>query len=371
MLTQAHLDALNHDPSPTVRADVTAAVAADFVAGRLTENETRIAEQILERLARDVEARVRQALADHVKECPFLPPDIAVTLARDLEDSIALPMIEHSPLLDDAELISLVRAGDTVRQLAVARRRILGEAVTDELVDTGKSAVVGVVLANTGADISDNALLKTAVRFRGNPAIETGLVERSMLPLTVCEILIESVSAELRDRLISKHQIPAFMANELVAQGRELAQTQILAPDGVESGARLAALLKERNLLTPTLVLRTLCIGDLRFFEGAMATLARISVSNAKLLLYDQGPGGLPGIYGKAGLPPSLFRAFRIGIGAVLEGQMKRGRAAYTRYIIDQLVFQYEDLSPAGLEHLLGELSHRTQLKEAPPFRVE
>src|SRR5216683_1529178 len=102
MLTQAHLDALNHDPSPVVRADVTAAVAADFAAGRLTANETRIAEQILERLARDVEARVRQALADHVKECPFLPPDIAVTLARDIEDSVALPMIEHSPLLDDA-----------------------------------------------------------------------------------------------------------------------------------------------------------------------------------------------------------------------------------------------------------------------------
>lgn len=360
MLTQDHLRALRDNPSPTIRANIAAAVAADFVAASLAGEERQIAEQILDSLAHDLDRRVRQALAENIKECLFLPSEIASTLALDIEDMVALPMIRHSPLLSDTDLILYVRTGITCRQLAVARRQHVAPVVVGELVETGNPKVVGAVLANAGADVSESSLLKVAVRFQGNESIEALLVERPALPLTVCEVLIACVSKGLRERLLAKHQIPGFLADELVMHAREKALTEILPCGDAEGGERLAQHLHARRRLTPTLVLRALCVGDLSFFDSAMATLAMVPAMSARALLYDRGILGLRAIYRKAGLPPALFQAFRVAMSAVLDGYLNRGRAAYTQRVIDQLVLVYEDLAPAGLEGVLAQLSSRS-----------
>ncbi len=367
MLTLAHVRALRDNPSSTVRAEIAGAVAADLAAAQLTEPERQIAEQILETLAHDFDHRVRQALVEHVKECPFLPRQVALTLAADIEDCVALPIIEFSPVLSDADLILHVRAGSATRQLAVARRKVVAAEIADALMETGEPEIVGAVLANFGAAVSEGALLKVAVRFRGENSIEALLVGRPILPLTVCDILIRRVSRQLRELLVAKHQIPAFLADELVVNGQEKALAEIIPFGDAEAAERLARRLHTRHRLTPTLVLRTLCAGDLGFFDSAMATLAMIPVSNARTLLYDRGADGLRAIYHKAGLPPELFRAFRVAVSAVLDGHLKSGPVAYARRITDQLLLAYADVSPAGLEGVLAQLSSHAAGHGATP----
>ena len=60
--------------------------------------------------------------------------------------------------------------------------------------------------------------------------------------------------------------------------------------------------------LTPSLVLRALCMGDMEFFEAALAVMAGIPVENAAILVHDGGKRGLTMLCGKAGLaaPPVL-----------------------------------------------------------------
>lgn len=360
MLTQAHVRALSANPCAMVRADIAAAVGAELAAAALTAREAQIAAQILEALAQDVEHRVRAALAEHVKECRFLPREIALVLARDLEDAVALPILEHSPLLSDADLIGAIRTGLTLRQLAVARRRSVASAVAEELVDTADPRIVGAVLANHGADLAEGALLKIVIGFRGDLPIETLLVERASLPLTVCEILITTVSAALRDRLVAKHHIPFHLAEALATHGRERTLAELLPHHGPEAARRLALHLQDKQRLTPTLVLRALCLGDLAFFDAAMAALAGIPVGSAKALVYDRGNGGLRAIYETAQLPAELFHAFRVGVSAVLDGQLALGRAAFTQHIVDQLLPLYDTMCPGGLEPMLSELSRRT-----------
>ncbi len=360
MLTPAHARALSANPSATVRADIAAAVGAELAAAALTAREAQIAEQILEALAHDVEKLVRQSLAEHVKECPFLPRDIALVLARDLEDAVALPMLEHSPVLSDSDLIGAIRTGLTLRQLAIARRKTVASVVAEALVDTADPRIVGAVLANQGADLPESALLKVVAGHRGDAPIETLLIERSSLPLTVCEILIATVSAALRERLVVRHHIPVHLADELVMHGRERSLAELIPLHGPEAAERLAAHLLAKQRLTPTLVLRALCLGDLGFFDAAMATLADIPLSSAKALIYDRGAGGLRGIYQTAQLPAELFRAFRVGVSAVLDGYLRHGRAAFTQQIVDQLLLLYDDMCPIGLEHMLAQLSRRT-----------
>lgn len=366
MLTQAHVRALRDNSSASVRADVAAAVAAEFASRRLAAEEARLAQQILDVLVRDVELRVRQALAEHVKECPFLPREIALTLARDIDDSVAVPILEHSPVLTDRDLVVWVRDGVATRRLAVARRKEVAPVVADALATTGDAEVAATLLANSGAEISEWALLKLAALARGNPSLAPLLVDRPMLPLAVCETLIATVSDQLRQRLVVKHSIPPLLAEELAMHGRERALTEILPRDAEEAAPRLAAHLHSRRRLTPTLVLRSLLLGDLCFFEAAMATLAGVPIANARTLLYGRD-GGLAAIYQRAGLPPYLFPALRVGVAGVCDGQIGRGRAAYTQRVLDQLVLTYDEVSPASLEHVLAQLSRRNSASPRAP----
>jgi uncharacterized protein (DUF2336 family) len=359
MLTEAHLRALRANPSGAVRTDIAAAIAADVAAAALSEREAAIARQILEILSQDVERGVRQALAEQLKQSPFLPREIALALARDIADEVALPILQYSPVLGDADLVLHVRAGPPPRRLAVARRGAVSPAVGEALVETGDPAIVEAVLGNAGADLAEPTLLKVALRFRGDAAIEECLVERPALPLTVCEVLIASVSAALRARLVARHRIPEFLAEELARHAREAVLLDAIAGDGAAAGERLAAHLQARRRLTPTLVLRALCGGDLGFFEAAMAQLAGLPAAQARALIYDRGVGGLRAIYQRAALPPELFRAFRVAVGAVLEGHLRRGAAAYTEHVVGQLVLAYDDLCPAGIEHVLAQLARR------------
>src|SRR5690348_12019405 len=115
MLTEAHLRALNENPSAPIRADVARAVAAELARSTLSASEAKIAEDILAILARDVELMVRRALAEHVAESARLPRGIALTLAHDLDDAVALPVLERSPLLEDEDLVAFVRSGAASR----------------------------------------------------------------------------------------------------------------------------------------------------------------------------------------------------------------------------------------------------------------
>ncbi|MBV9522007.1 MAG: DUF2336 domain-containing protein [Alphaproteobacteria bacterium] len=353
MLTEAHIRALREAPSPTVRADIAAAVAADFAAGQLTAQEAQIAEEIIARLVQDAERRVRQALAEYLKDCPTLPPEIAAVLARDIEDEVALPILQHSPLLSEADLVLYARSGTGARRLAVARRKSVAAAVADALLETGQPEIVGAVLANDGAELSEPSLLKIAIRFRGEPPIAALLVERPALPLAVCEVLIASVSKALRNRLVEKHQIPRFLAEELALHGRERAIAALIEGASATAAEELAEHLHRRGRMTPTLVFRSLCLGDHGFFEAAMAALAGIAVAHARTLLYERALEGQRAIYQRAHLPAQLFPAFRVAVGAVVDGRLKAGRAAYTRFVADRLARLYGDTCPASLEQVL------------------
>jgi len=236
----------------------------------------------------------------------------------------------------------------------------VAEAVAAALAATSDPEAIGAVLANSGADLSERTLLDVAAAFRGDPVIEARLVERPALPLGVIEVLIARASRRLRDRLVERHHLPAGLADELAALGRERALLDALPACGHGAAERLAGRLHAKRLLTPTLLLRALCIGDLGFYEAGAARLAALPAETARSLVYDHGPDGLRAIHRKAGLPPELLQAFRVAVNAVLEGRLANGRTAYTTHVVEQLVLTYHQLSPGSLEQILDQLARWT-----------
>jgi uncharacterized protein (DUF2336 family) len=354
-------DRLHADPGVASRIDAAGEFGALFSSGALDGHERDSVHSILEALVGDVEQEVRHALAEQVKSCSFLPRALALRIAKDV-DAIAAPFVRASPALGEAELLSLVRGGSSIRQTAIAARATVSEAVSAALAESGDREVVATLLRNQGAAIAEPALQRILGDFGADEDVQGLMTERPFLPLGVIQRLIQVVSEVLRDRLIERHALPADLAVELVglAGERTLVEDARAAPEAYDPAA-LAGRLHRGARLTPTLLMRALFIGDLRFFEAGMACLAGIDVVNARALVADAGRQGFKSLYDQAGLPGEFFRAFRGALDVRREAGLldRQGFEATTaRAILERVMRDYDEACPADLEQLLSQMSH-------------
>src|SRR5581483_3368274 len=110
---------------------------------------------------------------------------------------------------------------------------------------------------------------------------------------TVAERLVVMVSEKLREHLLTHHALPAALASDVVLQSRERATLGLSAQASRHELGRLVRQMQRHHRLTPSLILRALCMGDLAFFETALAVRARVPAENAQVLVHDAGGKGL------------------------------------------------------------------------------
>ncbi|MGQ9365219.1 DUF2336 domain-containing protein [Azospirillum sp. ST 5-10] len=347
------------DPSPTTRADLAAKVAREFEANTLSSDERRLAEDIVRVMARDAVVRVRQSLAENLKSSLSLPRDVALTLARDVE-AVAIPILSVSQVLTDADLLEVIRAGGDAKQTAVAQRPAVSASVAEALVETAGERAVAALVANEGADLGEKTLGRVLDRFGDSEAVQAPLVHRSRLPVTVAERLVAVVSEKLQNYLVAHHDLPAKTASDLILQSRERATVGLFTGESDELALeRLVAQLARTGRLTPSLMVRALCMGDVAFFEAAMAQRAGVPLTNARLLIHDVGPLGLKSIYEKAKMPAALLPACRIALDVTSQTPYDGEPddiARHRRRIIERILTQYEDLASDDLDYLLAKL---------------
>ena len=180
-LSLADVQALQADPSTENRVALAAKFGRQY--DQLVSGETRpLANAVLELLVRDVERKVRQALAEAIAGSPNLPFKVAVDLARD-EIDVARPILERSPVLSDADLADIVRSHAIRYALAVAGRERLSEHLSDLLADTGEPQVVARLVGNVGAQLSAATLSRITEDHSDDCDVQDRLIRRS----TSCE----------------------------------------------------------------------------------------------------------------------------------------------------------------------------------------
>jgi uncharacterized protein (DUF2336 family) len=280
----------------------------------LTPEEREQAYDILRIMAADAAELVRRALAVTLKSSPMVPHDVAVKLARDI-DSIALPMLNFSPVFTDRDLCEIVRIGGPIRQVAIASRPMLSEQVTGVIVEHGVEKAVEVACANDNANFADMALQMVVERFAKSEAVLAAVAYRAALPLAVTEKLINVVSDQLRDHLIDHHALSPQMALQIAMGSRERATIDLVDQAGRTPDVKsFVDHLNRAGRLSASLLLRALAHGHMTFFEWGVAELAGVPHHRTWLMVHDAGPLGFKAIYERAGLPARLFGAFRAGI---------------------------------------------------------
>ena len=364
-LTQADVTRLLEDSSPQARARTTARIAADFDAAALSDAERRIAEDIFRTLVKDTEVLVREALAAHLKSTLELPHDVALALARDV-DSVALPVLKFSEVLTDDDLIDIVRDQGPAKQVAIAQRSGVSEAVSDALVDTGNETAVAHLVGNEGAALSEDALVRVIDEYDESTSVADSLTRRPNLPPAISERVVSALAERLQAYLVATHDVSLDVASTLILQARERATATLI--DYGSSEAELENLIEQldrKGRLTPSLLLRVLCVGDLNFFERAISKLTNLPLPNVRILIHDKGMLGLEPLYLRAGLPKDLFAAFRAAVSLVVETDYDGGRNDRQRYIeriMQRMLTKFDDpteqINPDDIEYLMSKLRH-------------
>lgn len=347
------------NPAADTRAEIAVKIAGQHP--MLSSAQRKLAEDIFRLMAKDAEVRVREALSRQLKENPLVPHDVALTLARDV-DAVALPILQFSEVLTDEDLIEIVKAQSPDKQVAVAKRAHVSANVADALVDTHNETVVATLVSNDGAELTETALQRVVDEFGDSEVVGRPLVARASLPVTVAERLMAKVSENLREALAARRDLsPETVANVLL-QAREMAVLGLADSD--TDVAKLVDHLYRNGRLTPSIILRAVCMGDITFFETALAKLARIKLENARTLIHDAGKRGFEALFDKAGLPKAFFQAMRAAIDVMYEMEYDGGpndRERFSRRMIERILTQYGDLGVEfendDLEYLLAKMN--------------
>jgi uncharacterized protein (DUF2336 family) len=201
-------------------------------------------------------------------------------------------------------------------------------------------------------------------KYGDDEDVQAPMVHRSSLPVTIVERLVHKVSEHLKEHLLTHHDVPPAMAADIILQARERA-TITLSTDSTEDDVeRLVNQLYNNARLTPSIMLRALCMGDMKFFEYALARRVGIPVMNARMLIHDSGELGLKGLLEKSGMPHTFFPAIKAAVLVAQEMSYdgeEGDRERYARKMLERVLTQYGDLGVEfendDLEYLLAKMN--------------
>jgi uncharacterized protein (DUF2336 family) len=206
----------------------------------------------------------------------------------------------------------------------------------------------------------EQGLEHTLDRFAGVSSITAAMVRRDSLPVSVTEKLVSLVTGELFDQLVNNHELPPQLAIDLAIGSRERATIDIIEQAGRQSDVgNFVKQLSLNGRLTPSLLMRALCLGQMEFIEHALAELAGISHQRMWLLVHDGGPLGLKAAFDRAGLPPRLFPSFRAAID-VYHNMEREGvsidRGHFRVRMIERTLTLFQGIPKDDLDYLLEKL---------------
>jgi uncharacterized protein (DUF2336 family) len=319
-ITREDIALLVREPSPAMRTRICEKISEGYNSGRYSDSETKLANEIFRLLLKDTEMKVRLLIADALKSNMQVPHDIIWALANDRHE-VAVPILECSHVLSEDDLIAITRATREHPKLkAIAGRESVSKPLAHALIEKRDHDVTRVLLANKGAAIADTSMDIVLEEFARDNSVLEELVLRGGLSYTFAERLFATVSDTLKKQLTRKYRMNQHVVEEVAVGARETAMLQFISPWMSQNDINhLVDEMHRNNRLTDSVIIRSLCIGDLRFFETAIAKRVGIPASNARILLIDPGPLGFKALYESSNLPASFYEAVRTMLRLALE----------------------------------------------------
>ena len=274
------------------RAEATRALARAWLISDLTEDDRAAAEGALLMMLDDASPLVRQAMAQVFARSAEAPAAIVQALSLD-QPSIALPILEHSPLLIDADLVDIVATGNCEMQCAIARRINLPASVCAAIAEVGTPAAALELVENAHADLAPFSWDRIAERHGHLAAIRESMLVLDDLPAATRAVLVAKLSDTLAQFVLTRNWLSADRVGRIASEARDRSTLNIAARSRGHDMRGLVRHLRATGQLTAGLILRALLSGNLELFDHALSELSDLPLARVSALLHERGGASL------------------------------------------------------------------------------
>jgi uncharacterized protein (DUF2336 family) len=251
-----------------------------------SDDEIAVFDDVIIRLAAEIELSARSLLALRLAPVPNAPPKTIHALAFDDAIEVARPVLVQSERLDDRALVENGRKKSQEHLLAISLRRSLSEQVTDVLVERGNQQVILSTAENDGARFSDFGFAVLVQRSAGDDRLAACVGSRPEIPAHLFLELLAKASHTVRSKLEVEHpqaKREVWQAVEDVAErvrtealdglsDRAAARTLVetLHRSGELDDSKVRTFAKDGAFEETTVALALMCKISLQFAERAM-----------------------------------------------------------------------------------------------------
>jgi uncharacterized protein (DUF2336 family) len=295
------------------RAEATRSLARAWLVSDLNPEDRGAAEGALLMLLDDASPLVRQAMAEVFARSAQAPAAIVQALSVD-QPSVALPVLEHSPLLIDADLVDIVATGNCETQCAVARRIHLPASVSAAIAEVGTPAAALELIENAYAELAPFSWDRIVERHGHLAAIRESMLVLDGLPAATRAALVAKLSDTLAQFVVARNWLSADRAGRVTSEARDRSTVNIAAVSRGDDMSGLVQHLRATGQLTAGLILRALLSGNLELFDSSLAELSGLPRARVSALVHDRGGASLHALLRRAGLPESTFAAFQMAL---------------------------------------------------------
>lgn len=266
-------------------------------------SEREMAVDVLVSLVKQSERDLKQALAERLSIMEQVPLRLLLQFLNE-DISIARPVIEQSPVLNDLDLLYIIQSRDSPFWQAIAARRNLRENVADALAETHDIPTARILAANDTAALSSYAL-DILFRMAGEDAdLAKPLLMRHDIPADLVRTLYARVGKDVRSYILERYT--ALDLSQSDERGRaveaaigdvldEFTTSRKLPADYMptDSMVRAADMFMKQGKLDSVLMLRTLNRGQVPSFIAQMSAYSGVPVGTVLDLVFRKGGQGL------------------------------------------------------------------------------
>src|SRR5436305_2862740 len=242
------------------RAEATRSLARALLFSDMSEGDLAAAEGALLMLLDDASPLVRQAMAEVFARSTEAPAAIVQALSLD-QPAVALPVLEHSPLLIDADLVDIVATGNCDMQCAIARRRVVPASVCAAIAEVGSAAAALELIENAYAELAPFSWDRIVERHGHLAAIRESMLILEDLPAATRAALVAKLSETLAQFVVARNWLSAERAGRVAGEARDRSTMHSAARSRGDDMRGLVAHLRLTGQLTAGLILRALLSG--------------------------------------------------------------------------------------------------------------
>jgi uncharacterized protein (DUF2336 family) len=257
--------------------------------------------RVLKALAEDQTIRVRQIIAEELRDSPNAPPEVIVRLARDNALPVATPVLRYSPLLSDYELLDIIASANLPGVVeAIAQRRELSDTVSGAIIDSDNEAAIFNLLCNRRTVISDQNLNKIADKAANHEIWHEPLVYRPELT----QKTVNKIAMHISEALLQKLKVEAKLDSEMLLNIEQAVTARLndRQLDISRTAENEVKTLFYSQRLTRQIINEKLENGEKEFVVYSLALLSDLSYTYTQRILSSENPKEIIALAWKAGL---------------------------------------------------------------------